>query len=184
MIVTAVALKPCSCSRLQVKVLRWAEHSVRSLESRGPQVLEQDLVGRLKAVVKSGLDVRTDYSGLGSAEESTRHIMLALQKLHGLAPGEGRVCCRRAGDLSGVCRSLLLHHVGPTKPRCVQGDICERIPARLRSQLEKLRQTHIKKMERRVLRGQDRAAAIDIEGQAFMQKAGWLLLQRRHMQML
>ena len=122
---------PCSAS----ECLMWAGADIQALHCRGEKFLGHDYTCRLETVLKGGVGLRTDYSGVGGAEEALKHIMLGAQAELGIVPS----ChVQRSGDLLTESRQLLCAHTGPTAPRCVHGDMLFRMPPRSRARVEKL----------------------------------------------
>ena len=67
-----------------------------------------------------GIDLTTDYSGVGTAEIAMHFISIAMQRQWGATERLGGLPSVRylsAGDLSSHCRALMQHH-GPSTPEC------------------------------------------------------------------
>ena len=126
----------------------------------GPRTVEESdrwpvrIVGRLKdahflhplqQVFESCVHLTTDYSGIGSAEEAMRCLLLAAAAAaqaeipNGSAMSQGdleelveqRLLVQRCGDQDPNCRTVLLANRGCSAPHCVHGDIGERCSRRI-----------------------------------------------------
>lgn len=92
---------------------------------------EKQFLEPLQQCFQSGVILTTDYSGIGTAEEATRHlcVVAALAEeaqgspmTHELEEIVGqRLFVQRCGDKDAACREILLTHSGASC--CVHGDI-------------------------------------------------------------
>ena len=62
------------------EALMWAPRVFADLSKRGLVIFQQDYADELCQKFSEGLAVRTDYSGLGGAEEVVRHLLIAAQE--------------------------------------------------------------------------------------------------------
>lgn len=94
----------------------------------------------LATTFTNGVNLRTDYSGVGTPEVALAHIQTAMERL-GLNTGRG-LRCSAASDIEASCRRILKAHVGRSRPACVFGDILERLPAHVLSDVKRLLDVH------------------------------------------
>ena len=87
------------------------------------RVQQAGMLSNLVNKFRSGVELTTDYSGVGTGEVALQFIQEAVCRLGIRAretpSGWPSVACVRAGDLTEHCRKLLMcHRDGPTKPAC------------------------------------------------------------------
>ena len=129
----------------------WAMDDLQAMRSVGMEHFKVDFQKRVLEVLIRGVGLVTDYSGIGGAEEAQHQILLAARAL--LERGQpqagsgqiakGKVCVRRACDILPYARSILAKHEGECKPRCVQGNMLDRLPAKLLKRLRCLHARHV-----------------------------------------
>ena len=119
---------------------------------------EKQFLEPLQQCFQSGVILTTDYSGIGTAEEATRHlcVVAALAEeaqgspmTHELEEIVGqRLFVQRCGDKDAACREILLTHSGASC--CVHGDIGERcdrlIWEDVSDQIKKIRASSVVKL--------------------------------------
>jgi hypothetical protein len=112
---SAVAVEaPCCDSEL------WSNEMISMLDTSLPAIMDT-----FCDVLRHGIDLVTDYSGLGGAEIAIDQVM------SGLAwngKGDLHIKCARASDVSRLCQECLLLHEGPSSPVCVLRGSLERSP--------------------------------------------------------
>ena len=118
----------------------WAPRSLQMLRDRGLAHLGENYAARLHRALQQGICLRTDYSGLGGAEEALHQLVAALNLPE---------TCQQACDLSEACRDLLCSRYGPSMPRCVHVDILARAPGNLEKELETMRLSYLAVAEQR-----------------------------------
>ena len=101
--------------------LMWPAHFSKAMQDNR---LRCGFFERLVETLGKGLDMSTDYSGVGQPEISMNNIVAHLRQI-GMNVGQG-VRCVRASDISAVCRRVLLAHVDG--PEHVHGDLLHRVP--------------------------------------------------------
>ena len=101
-----------------------------------------DAVANFATKLEQGIQMVTDYSGVGPPEVCMQFVVDALPKIAGGVAPEGCFQCERASDIDTCCRQILLCHEGPGAPACVFGQFSERCPAYLVKQSEELLQLH------------------------------------------
>lgn len=110
------------------------------LDANGPELDLEALSIETKDVLRRGVHVSTEYSGMGGAEERLRQLVVESELRFGERFENTR--CVRAGD-KDQCRSILVAHGGSiTAPRCIFGDILARCPAADLVRLRALRRNH------------------------------------------
>ena len=149
--------------------VHWAEEDVKSLQTQGLAVFEVDFAERFTEVLTSGVDLRTDYSGIGGAEEAFASIVKAARSKFGVPATACKV--QRAGDILKQSRSILCSHVGVGAPDCVHGDLVDRMPQKVRNQVERLQRQHIVKAHQLIAKGMAKPAAYHEVGRQFVKKA-------------
>eukprot|EP00439_Symbiodinium_sp_Y106_P034529 s571_g4.t1 len=91
--------------------------------------------------IQDGIRISTDYSGMGTGEEAMRQLCLVCWQHTGGQPeaehlGE-KFFCQRATDVDAFCRHVLMHHDELFRPRCLFGDIVERMPDHCKDAISK-----------------------------------------------
>ena len=79
--------------------------------------------GAIAEVLRNSPGFSTAYSGGGFFESMVVQVCAALE----IQPPP----CWHASDLSDLCQQTLLAHRGPAAPKCIFGDICQRVPRNL-----------------------------------------------------
>ena len=116
-------------------LMNWAAQYVSELHSAN---LSSTLVTNLA----KGVNLFSDYSGVGSLEQVARHIHRAVQHI-GLEPGRGFVSIR-ACDIAKLPQKVLLHHdEGPEKPKHIFKDLTERVPTAIMEDLHRIREKYL-----------------------------------------
>ena len=144
----------------------WAEDRLTELRDEHQSLFEQ-FIDKFKG---GGVHIYTDYSGIGSGEESFRQICAAAEMLLGQ---KVEAKCIRAGDVDIACRGVLAELACDTSvalaPACVHGDILERCPPQLLAKMQAAQAKHIQQVEERP------GADIQTEGVAFLHEvAEWI----------
>ena len=123
------------------EAVHWASTDLDALSVRGIAKVGVDLKHRLVAALKRGVIMRTDYSGVGGAEESLRQMLLAM---HDQDPDfwPKNIKVQRSGDVLPGARKILATHHQPCRPRCIHGDLLDRLPPPLLKRLERLHRRH------------------------------------------
>eukprot|EP00435_Cladocopium_sp_Y103_P049853 s469_g15.t1 len=105
---------------------------------------EYGFLTQLTANLEGGLRLTSDYSGVGTVEESATCLCIAVQK-HCGTQGSGNPCSPslfvgRVGDYEPDCRSVLLSACEQGErhaPQCIFGDIGERCDAAIWQSIQK-----------------------------------------------
>ena len=129
----------------------WAAKSLHSLSN-------EMLLQFLDKFQNGGVTIYTDYSGIGSGEESFRQLCRAAEKM--LSAGRVMAGRARAADIDINCRGILaagaLDATNPPSaedmcftPSCVLGDIRERCPSPLWKRLVDTQAKHLKRAEQK-----------------------------------
>ena len=124
-------------------------------------------------MLAGGLHVHTDYSGMGCPEEALHQILAVASSVALAIPGglvEG-IRFLRAGDISEVCRRVVLQRSGPCAPRCVFGDLTSRCPPQLFRRAMRLAAVYKGKAVQAMQAGRARQEAIRTHGLKFLAKA-------------
>jgi hypothetical protein len=90
------------------------------------------MVGNLISSLQQGLQVNTDYSGMGSAEIALHSILEAT-----LPTGGGNVLCWRACDINHSARKCLAANVGASSSSHIFGNIMMRVSKVTRTLLQR-----------------------------------------------
>lgn len=122
--------------------VHWAESDIEALHERGMEVVGVDLQKRMIDSLKRGLVMRTDYSGIGAAEEAADKMLTAVMSRDENVKLTS-ITVQRSGDILPMARNILASHVGPCQPGCVQADMVDRLPRTLRRRLERLLKKHL-----------------------------------------
>ncbi|CAK9112824.1 unnamed protein product [Durusdinium trenchii] len=130
---------------------------------------------------QAGLEVTTDYSGLGTGEVALSHIRTAADRF-GLTVmdtqlGSGSLSFCSATECSDACREILLAHEGhPSLPDCIFGDIREKVHAHGREEVGEVWKAFRLRYSYQVRNGVPHAQAASSLGKEFMRQA-WSTLQ-------
>lgn len=90
---------------------------------------------QLQHWIRSGIQLKTQYSGLGCFELACEGVARAVG--HHMSPDLGHgIRTWESADLKPMCRSVLLKHTGPCAPKHVFGNIHDRLPQMQRHELE------------------------------------------------
>ena len=81
--------------------VHWAAVDVAALHTRGLHYFDIDYNSRLLLAMVKGICLRSDYSGMGSADEALRKVALATERHHGVELQH--ITVQRAGDLLAQC---------------------------------------------------------------------------------
>ena len=147
----------------------WAQADVQALKHQGLEHFRIDFSETLKTALDAGVQLRTDYSGIGGVEESFRHVLQASSDFSGSSMATSSV--QRAGDVLPDSRFLLRHHKGPCAPKCIHGDILKRMETRTLTRLQRLQGNYIKQAEKAIKKGAVAKEAYTDFGRTFMRKA-------------
>ena len=118
-------------------VLRWASRAVSQLQNRGLAIHGEDLAKQLQMKLR-GLVLTTAFSGIGGAEESLRHLILALRKA-GYDDDEMQVSVAEAIDTDSSARSVLAQHADEVRPKHIFENVLSLVPQPLLSSIMALR---------------------------------------------
>lgn len=140
----------------------WAQQYWAKLSTHGLGHALANALGR-------GLNIHTDYSGMGGPEDAVRQIVEAAPNSDDLR--DGRVRFERAGDCDEICRQVLLNHEGWSSPGCVFGSITDRCPMQLLEHWTSLQKTAVMKVEEAKTQGLDWRQMAKDEGHKFFKKA-------------
>ena len=146
----------------------WAQQFLQTMGLLSVFCIGVDLEARLRATLGAGLQLITDYSGMGCPEEALRLILIAVG---GGLLESGKVRVLRAGDLNAICRGVLLAHLGPLSPHCVFGDILSRAPKTMLTRLQSLAKACQKRADAAIVGGMGMKMAIDKYAMVFFKKA-------------
>ena len=117
---------------------------------------EVNLFENLVRSLADGVRLATDFSGMGGAEQALAHVASAVQR----QDSQQRVfniSCTRATDKAQHCQQILVKGLGVLSPKCVFGDILERMPDGLRLKLLSDMETSRKAFQRLVDRSADKS---------------------------
>ena len=135
------------------------------------QAASPDAVTRLVGMCKRGIDVFTDYSGLGMPDHVFNMLRCELLKQY---PHEvtSLECVRllRASDVDEVCKTVLCRSV--PGPQCVLGNILARAPEPLLSKIKDMWSEANREFQAKLAQGEDRRELVDILGQEMAVTAG------------
>ena len=115
-------------------------------------------------LVTVGVQVNTDYSGMGGVEMS---LTMLLQRLQEHFHRDAKVLFWRACDLLPHCQDTL-SAPGASQPEHVFGDLLDRIPAAVRKQMEKAHSNAERQFRAKVGRGMPEQKASEVVGKAFL----------------
>ena len=151
------------------RAVHWAADDLEALRVQGMRHFNINFAAELVDAIKAGFAIRTDYSGAGGGEEATKHIVKAVEQHGGFTATD--VVAQRAGDLLPQCRQILTNHAGCCKPRCVHGNMLDRLPTKLLARLRRLHARHLRLASSRVASGQTKKKAFQEQGRTFMRQA-------------
>lgn len=156
--------------------VHWALADLDSLATQGAICFGVQFEERLKTVLNSGVILRTDYSGIGGAEEALQQIITACNER--LSSSTTASSVQRSGDLLSHCRWLLCQHRGATAPQCVHGNILDRMPKHILKRVERMLLTYQGKALALEKKGEMKKCDIyDKMGKEFMVKASKLVFE-------
>ena len=112
----------CKAAAFGPQTAAWPEAVLEDLEAAG-------YLCALRDALCAGVQLSTDYSGTGAAEESLRLLVAAAELRQVISKGSGNFTATRSSDQSPECRTVLMMHQGPFRPGCIHGDIGERCDA-------------------------------------------------------
>ena len=115
---------------------------------------------------------------MGGPEEALHQILAVASSVALAIPGglvEG-IRFLRAGDISEVCRRVVLQRSGPCAPRCVFGDLTSRCPPQLFRRAMRLAAVYKGKAVQAMQAGRARQEAIRTHGLKFLAKACLFML--------
>lgn len=168
------------CSRLlgrpqgpttAAEAVLWPRADIEALGQQGMKWFKLDFGARLADALRDrGLCIRTDYSGMGSAEEAIKQASKAIEEVYDLSL-KGRIMSQRAGDMLMVCQKILAMHVGEAKPQCIHGNMLDRMSPKDRAHFQRLRKKSLQRAESRADAGEARNAAFQVEGRKFLYQA-------------
>ena len=124
----------------------------------------ESLRDRFRLAWEAGVHLTTDYSGLGGAEVAASLIAAGVRQQ--CWPKNGDRCgftFARSGDVLPECRVALLH-LHKSSEGCVLGDMQERIPNFLKSDMEKIVTTGKKAVATRARYGDSRKDVAKVIG--------------------
>eukprot|EP00971_Amphidinium_carterae_P209159 4149286-Amphidinium_carterae.2 len=159
------------------EALQWARELLGNLAQRtaslrgehASTIIADDFMDRLSQVMSAGLDLTTDYSGIGSAEEAARHIGIAW--LQRKADRATDIRSLKAGDLSSNCRRFLMSPNRASRSQCVFGDLMERAPAKFLRHVKAARAKSVSRCEVLQDMGWSKAAAVEEAGKELLAEA-------------
>ena len=150
---------------------RWAPSDVQILTEHGIKYFGVDFGKFLLATMSKGVFMRTDYSGIGGAEEALSKVAAAVADAHGVDLTQ-KVKVQRAGDLLPRCRRTLVAHTGIGQASCIHSDILDRCPKALLKQLKRLHAKYVRKAHVRIAKGAKKSKTYHELGRQFMKDAG------------
>ena len=143
----------------------WALHFIGSMYLLGLLSIGIDLSERLLNRLRTGLQMVTDYSGMGCPEEALRLICKAFEE--DVTAG---VSFLRAGDVNPICRAVLAAHQGFTAPFCIFGDILQRCPPAILKKVQRISEKMKARARNAMARGMDHKSAMSKYALMFMNK--------------
>ncbi|CAE7374341.1 unnamed protein product [Symbiodinium sp. CCMP2592] len=118
----------------------WPSLFLRKIQAAAPERLQV-----FDAKLQKGIQLITDYSGLGTPEICLRFLCEAFRDLVGGSSSatatSAPLTCARAADVDMYCRRMLMAHDGPAAPACVFGQFSERCPDHLAKKTANLLET-------------------------------------------
>ena len=163
------------------------ESALIMLQANAPLINVEQPEKTLLEALSNGIELSTDFSGMGGGEEAMRRIVAGARKVYGHELPESSFTCVRAGDIAEHCRSVLRSHEGPSRPQCVFGDVLERMSGRAKRRiLHVMNCTKGKLWTRLAAHNGEGQAAKDVKrkmmkdsGKAFMMAASRVVYQNR-----
>lgn len=147
----------------------WAPAHLRQMKNQGAALFGVDFAASTARAFEMGLNLNTDYSGLGGPEVALQQVLLAVQEERPSI--QDCVVVSKAGDLLAHCRSVLLQHSGPSKPKCVFGDSLDRCPPQLLKRVQNMQKAIWKRANTALAKGRAKREVIESLGNQFMAKA-------------
>ena len=117
------------------EVMLWAQRYIHRLQTHGTRVYGEDLASSLHKKLGQ-LVLTTAFSGIGGAEESLRHLMLALEDA-GYA--RAKLVVREAVDIDSAARAVLVQHAEEVRPEHIFEDVVHLAPESLLESVMALR---------------------------------------------
>ena len=148
--------------------VHWASDSLRMLQVLSKKHFGIDFSKHLTDIMRKGLAIRTDYSGIGTAELAAAHIAKAVEAQEDI---RAKLIVQRAGDMNHRCREVLQHHSELSRPGCVHKDMLERMPERLMKRLKRLHARHLIQVKQRIGKGEKKSEVYNNQGRKFMRQA-------------
>ena len=114
----------------------WPSLFLRKIQTAAPDGLQL-----FDAKLQKGIDLITDYSGIGTPEMCLHFLCEAFFDLvegSSIRAADPPLICARAADIDVHCRRVLLAQNGPAAPACVFGQFSERCPQQLLKGIEEL----------------------------------------------
>ena len=160
--------------RTAEEAFNWPRLVIDALRVRGMEHLQTDCAEKLRdALLQKGLCFRSDYSGIGAAEEALHQLVRTLSDEWQSAGSAGvlqtaPVVCQRAGDILPYVRDILRNRPGTSKPQCVHADIMHRCPARVQKYISELKQDFLQAAQKDIEAGCPKQEAFSCHGRAFI----------------
>ena len=147
------------------EVFEWPQWACSALATCMSSLGMSDAWSEFKRKISTGLQLLTDYSGVGAAEEAMRLLVKEAEL------AEPNFTVQHASDVDVGCRDILGAHPRESRASCLFGDLLERTPA-------ELRETWIRQHSEAKSRHQKAAGAGDAlcqahSGQKFLREVVW-----------
>ena len=145
-------------------VMLWMKSALISLLHNMPASFEL-----LVLVLNAGIDVYTDYSGMGMPELCLA-MMTAL--MASSCPGcQPDVKLIRCGDIDSDCRGIMDHHQSTLESTCTFGDLRDRVPRQFRVSAEDMHSDFNQVYQQRLEQGECQQLLVVELGRALANKA-------------
>ena len=157
----------------------WPWHDWHALCQQGLCFFGTDFTKLALTNLRGGLQLTTDYSGIGSPEEALTQMLGVASHMAASVnedfPEPHHFCSVRVGDIARHCRQILEAHVGFLKPRCVFGDILDRCPQEAQQQMSAVLEDAAKKLGKHAADKKAKRARLEVGRDAIREMASFML---------